>query len=133
MFINKAAAKRLFPLVRIVAVWRMGKHSVCIRYSCKGLTCNTIVSAKLFLQDAKATREAAAKQVNSFPIPGEGFVTWSEGGKDRYKTNKQKCTCADWEGQQLRGNGFGRPVCKHQIAIANKLGFGSFKEWAIAS
>jgi hypothetical protein len=144
MFISIAAATRLFPLVKVLKIWKLSKWQVCIRYSCKGMVCNTIVKASRFLEDAKDRRTEASKTVTvtgwggklstsgRVLKPSEFYITQTGKDGERYNTYKTSCTCKDWQRQKSLGNGFGRPVCKHQIAVATSLGFLSYKDWAVA-
>lgn len=134
MFINLAAAQRIFPLVKVLKIWKMGKHCVCVRYRSQGLICNTIVSITVFLNEAKELREKGAQKVEVFQFTHARrdslFLTSSDSWETTYHTSRAKCSCQDWQTQNEVGNGFGRSVCKHQIAVAYKLGYSSFAEWA---
>lgn len=138
MFINLSSAQRILKdkAQRVIKLWHINFYQVCIRFvDFNGLTRNTIVKRDLFRLDAQQVREAGSETLIVEP--------WGVGTyKDHYSVHGERgrsytvktlptfysCACKDFSEQSRKGNGFGRPVCKHLIAIARYQGFGSFKE-----
>jgi hypothetical protein len=144
MFINKSAAQRILNCkfhgikIRVVKIWRINAHQICIRYSARNSknvvqSYNAIVKAELFWLDAVNLRETSAKDSREFHSEEHNEIQVKFDLSDTWHTvnlTRLECSCDDFKNQLEYGNGFtpGYSLCKHYIAVRNLLGFTSIND-----
>ena len=142
MYVSKAAAKRILEadptLTRLGTIHtvRELKTVVQVTYSNNRKRCSTFISYKKFQADFIKVRQNGANQPCDIStinrVTGSFMVKMHSSDNAHCVTvnaNGFSCTCEDYQNQVANGNGFTRPFCKHPIAIAYKLGYGSLNEY----
>jgi hypothetical protein len=136
LFFTKAAASRLLPFATKIEAVRVFRGSIQVTYRTKHSRCSTFLSKTAFYQDFIAFRQEGAKSVRvkrwgagSYTNHYECFSSKSE----RIYTVKllaglAMCSCEDYQ-RQHQELGKAKTGCKHVIAVAHHLGYGSLQEY----
>lgn len=140
VFINKSAATRILQakidsVVIVKKIWFMANGSVGVSYRANQCSYSTILSSKLFLDDAIKVRKARVNSERYMiqtvehgkrgSLPKQVSVKFS--GKDAhivFLVAGIGCDCEDYK--RTARNEFGiHPMCAHLFATAKSLGFES--------
>lgn len=143
MYVSKAAAARILKqdpqlttkLGTIHNVKEL-KTVVQVTYSHNRKRCSTFISYKKFQQDFISLRQNGAKQACTIQtinrVTGSFLVQFESSDSAHCVTVNQAgygCSCEDFQNQTANGNGFTRAICKHPLAVAYKMGYGSLNEY----
>lgn len=140
-YVSKSAAARI--LSKDPQITKLGtihsvkelKNVVVVVYNNNRKRCSTFIGYKKFQQDFINLRVEGAKKpcdIQTLNRVSGSYLVQMHSSDRAYcvtvNAHGYACTCEDFQGQLDNGNGFTRAICKHPLAVAYSLGYGSLNE-----